>query len=125
MTRRATRCFGVAAVLSTVVLSAAAFAGDRSPDEMFKQMDADGDGRISAAEHAAGASKMFAKMDSNHDGGVTAAEMEAGHKMMMKDHSKADGMKHQDMKHSDMKHDGMKPADPMPKDLPEDTDGGN
>ena len=120
MTRIATRCFGVTALLSAVVLSSAAFAGDMSMDEKFKQMDTDGDGRISAAEHAAGAQKMFAKMDSNHDGGITAAEMEAGHKMMMKDHSNANGMKH-----ADMKHDDMKPADPMPRDMPKDTDGDN
>jgi len=40
-------------------------------------MDANGDGRISRAEHAAGARKMFDKMDANHDGIVTAAEMDA------------------------------------------------
>src|SRR6185295_12490502 len=45
-------------------------------------MDTDGDGSISAAEHAAGAKQMFAKMDADGDGIVTAKEMEAAHKDM-------------------------------------------
>ena len=45
----------------------------------FKAMDANGDGRISAAEHAAGARKMFIAMDANRDGQVSAAEMDAVH----------------------------------------------
>jgi Ca2+-binding EF-hand superfamily protein len=51
-------------------------AGD---DSMFKSMDANGDGRISAAEHAASAKKMFGTMDINKDGKVTASEMDASH----------------------------------------------
>lgn len=46
----------------------------------FEAMDADGDGRISAAEHAAGAKKMFQAMDQNRDMRVTAAEMSAAQK---------------------------------------------
>ncbi|MET0654778.1 MAG: hypothetical protein ABWX88_08715 [Pseudoxanthomonas sp.] len=44
-----------------------------------KHMDADGDGVVSASEHAAGAKAKFAKMDANADGSVTAAEMDAAH----------------------------------------------
>ena len=44
----------------------------------FDAMDADRDGQISAAEHAAGARRMFTAMDADRDGTVTAAEMEAG-----------------------------------------------
>lgn len=61
-----------------------AFAGhteEHSADAMFKSMDTDGDGRVSRAEHAAGAKKMFDEMDANHDGSVTAAEMTACHEM--------------------------------------------
>jgi len=48
----------------------------------FKMMDSNGDGQISAEEHAAAAAKRFARMDSNGDGMVTKAEMKAHHKAM-------------------------------------------
>jgi Ca2+-binding EF-hand superfamily protein len=54
----------------------AAFAGTDA-DKHFKMMDANGDGKISRAEHAAGAKQMFNQCDANHDGVVTAAEMDA------------------------------------------------
>lgn len=53
-----------------------AWAGNDA-DQHFKMMDANGDGKISRAEHAAGARKMFEQCDANHDGIVTAAEMDA------------------------------------------------
>jgi Ca2+-binding EF-hand superfamily protein len=40
-------------------------------------MDSNGDGKLSPAEHAAGARAMFVAMDANHDGRVNAAEMDA------------------------------------------------
>ena len=46
-------------------------------DKHFKLMDANGDGKVSRAEHAAGAKKMFQQCDANRDGIVTAAEMDA------------------------------------------------
>ena len=42
----------------------------------FERMDADHDGRITRAEHAAAAAGMFRTMDRNGDGKVSAAEME-------------------------------------------------
>ena len=65
------------AVVCSLALFAvpAAFANDADKD--FKQMDANGDGKISRAEHAAGAKLMFAQCDANHDGVVTATEMDA------------------------------------------------
>jgi Ca2+-binding EF-hand superfamily protein len=54
-----------------------AFANES--DDKFKLMDTNGDGKISRAEHAAGAQTMFAKMDANNDGIVTADEMNASH----------------------------------------------
>jgi Ca2+-binding EF-hand superfamily protein len=45
----------------------------------FDGVDANRDGRISAAEHAAAAKKMFRAMDANRDGKVTAAEMDAAY----------------------------------------------
>lgn len=53
-----------------------------SSADKIKEIDTDGDGRISAAEHAAGSQKMFAKMDADGDGKVTSAEMQAGHDKM-------------------------------------------
>jgi Ca2+-binding EF-hand superfamily protein len=55
-----------------------AFANDDA-DDKFKLMDTNGDGKITRAEHAAGAHAMFGKMDANSDGVVTAEEMAAGH----------------------------------------------
>ncbi|MEO6005162.1 MAG: hypothetical protein ABIZ04_18340 [Opitutus sp.] len=54
----------------------AAFAGKDAAKD-FDQMDANHDGKISRAEHAAGAKKMFTQCDANHDGVVTATEMDA------------------------------------------------
>ena len=47
-----------------------------APSE-FDAMDANGDGRISAGEHALAAASMFKAMDADGDGRVTAAEMDA------------------------------------------------
>jgi hypothetical protein len=53
-----------------------------SADGEFQMMDANGDGKLSPDEHAAGAKKMFDTMDSNKDGKVTAAEMAAAHQQV-------------------------------------------
>ena len=64
-----------------LALSSMVFAADQAApnaaDAQFKSMDANGDGRLSPAEHARGAKKMFDMMDANKDGKVTAAEMDA------------------------------------------------
>lgn len=59
----------------------AAVAGANERGDRFKSMDADGDGMVSASEHAAAVKKMFGEMDANGDGKVTAAEMDAMHGM--------------------------------------------
>lgn len=66
------------AVTTALSLSGAAFAGTVSSDVAaeVKMMDTNGDGKISADEHAAGARKMFEKMDTDKDSTVTAAEMD-------------------------------------------------
>lgn len=51
---------------------------------MMAMMDSDGDGAISAQEHAAHAKAMFDSLDADHDASVTAAEFAAGHHAMMK-----------------------------------------
>jgi hypothetical protein len=67
---------GVASILCGIAL-----AGGGKDDHM-KMMDTNGDGKVTATEHADGCRQMFTKMDSNQDGRVTAAEMDAAHPMM-------------------------------------------
>lgn len=69
------------------ILCGVALAGG-GKDDHTKMMDQNGDGKITAAEHAAGAKEMFSKMDADKDGQVTAAEMDAMHESMMKDKDK-------------------------------------
>lgn len=89
---RKIRYASVLSLLGALALSPAAFAQHA---DMFATMDGNGDGRISAAEHAAGASAMFAKMDANHDGSVTAEEMKADHAAMgeHREHAMGEGDK--------------------------------
>ena len=83
MGQRALMCL---AMLGGLVLSATTLASPQwSADARFKAMDSNGDGRVSAVEHAASASMMFNKMDANRDGSVTATEMDASRKMMKDD----------------------------------------
>jgi len=48
---------------------------------MHDRMDANKDGVVTTAEHAAGAKAMFARMDSNKDGFLSKVEMQAGRAM--------------------------------------------
>jgi Ca2+-binding EF-hand superfamily protein len=75
-------------------------AEDAGPHRGGKaKMDADNDGAVTRAEHAAGAKAMFDRMDANHDGRLAADEMPqrrrggadagtAGHGMGMMDADK-------------------------------------
>ena len=67
----------------------AAFAG-HDADKHFKKMDTNGDGKITAAEHTAGAKQMFTQCDANHDGVVTAVEMDAAMALEGEKHAKND-----------------------------------
>lgn len=49
-------------------------------EQMFKEVDANGDGAISVDEFNAFHQKQFKQMDANGDGKISHAEMEAGHK---------------------------------------------
>lgn len=57
---------------------------DMSSAEKIKVVDTNGDGMLTADEHAVGSKKMFDKMDTDKDGFVSKAELEAGHAKMMK-----------------------------------------
>lgn len=48
-------------------------------EQMFKEVDTNGDDAISKAEFNAYHNKQFKKMDANGDGKISHAEMEAGH----------------------------------------------
>lgn len=52
--------------------------------DKIKVADGDGDGKLSAAEHAAASASMFAKMDTNMDDALARQEMAAGHAAMLK-----------------------------------------
>ena len=58
---------------------------EMSAAEMIKQCDQNGDGQVSAAEHAAHADAMFTKMDTDGDGFLSASECSAGHEKKMND----------------------------------------
>lgn len=60
------------------ILCGVALAGG-GKDNKLSMMDKDGDGQVSAAEHAEGSKMMFSKMDADKDGVVTAEEMDAAH----------------------------------------------
>jgi Ca2+-binding EF-hand superfamily protein len=89
--------------------------GAERKEAMFEMMDTNGDGKISAEEHAAGAKKMFQTMDADNDSKVTAAEMDAAHeKITGKPKSVAHGheMSAADkIKMIDSNHDGVLSAD--------------
>ncbi len=75
------------ASLASLMLAAGVATSSLAAGEdhsQFKSMDANGDGRVSAAEHAASAKQMLEMTDTDKDGFVSAAEMEAGHARMLR-----------------------------------------
>ena len=67
-----------------LALAPAAFAADDTAAAQIKAMDIDGDGMVSANEHAAYATTQFQAMDADHDGQVTVAEMDTWRKAQIK-----------------------------------------
>jgi hypothetical protein len=74
------------ACFAAMAMSPLAFAQHH---DMLGMMDSNGDGQVSAAEHAAAAQAMFDKADANHDGNLTADEMMAAHGDMGAPHAMA------------------------------------
>jgi Ca2+-binding EF-hand superfamily protein len=60
-----------------------AVKGELTAADKIKVIDADGDGVLTAEEHAAGSRKMFATMDTDKDGFVSKQELAAGHAKML------------------------------------------
>ena len=69
------------ALLATYALPVAAddAPGCQRPQVTAKEAEGTADGGITAAKHAAAASKRFEMMDANEDGKISAAEIEASH----------------------------------------------
>jgi hypothetical protein len=57
---------------------------DMTAADKIKVVDTDGDGVLTAEEHAVGSRAMFEKMDTDKDGFLTKDELAAGHARMMK-----------------------------------------
>jgi Ca2+-binding EF-hand superfamily protein len=57
---------------------------DMPAADKIKMVDADGDGVLTADEHAKASESMFAKMDADKDGFLSKEEVAAGHAAMMK-----------------------------------------
>jgi Ca2+-binding EF-hand superfamily protein len=60
-----------------------AIKGEIAASEKIKAIDTDGDGILTAEEHAAGARKMFEQMDTDRDGFLSKEELAAGHAKML------------------------------------------
>jgi len=60
-------------------------AGESKGKHALQMMDTNGDGQLSAEEHAAEAAKRFAEMDINGDGMVTRAELKERNKKHKQD----------------------------------------
>jgi hypothetical protein len=86
MNTSAVRSFAAAALaLFTTCSSSIAAAADddtpgcQRPQVTTREAEGSGDGGITAAKHAATASKRFEMMDTNKDGKISAAEISASH----------------------------------------------
>ena len=55
---------------------------DKTSAEKIREIDTNGDGQLTTAEHAAGTEKMFARMDKNADGFLSKEECDEGMKLM-------------------------------------------
>jgi Ca2+-binding EF-hand superfamily protein len=60
-----------------------AVKGELTAADKIKAIDTDGDGVLTAEEHAAGSRKMFTMMDTDQDGFLSKEELAAGHAKMM------------------------------------------
>lgn len=57
---------------------------DMPAADKIKAVDSDGDGILTADEHAKASASMFAKMDADKDGFLSKQEMAAGHAAMLR-----------------------------------------
>jgi Ca2+-binding EF-hand superfamily protein len=83
--------------------------GGMMDHDMMEKMDANHDGMISAAEHAAFARTMFDTMDANHDGMLSKAELGSAHGMHHEhgdsdEHEKDEQHEHAKNEHEEHEH---------------------
>ncbi len=64
-------------------MGAKPMANQMSAADKIKAIDTDGDGVLTAEEHAAGSRSMFDRMDTDRDGFLSKAEFGAGHTKLM------------------------------------------
>jgi Ca2+-binding EF-hand superfamily protein len=69
--------FALPLMLACATLAAQGYP--RTPSDYLRQMDSNGDGRISMAEYVAYMSQGFHRMDSNGDGILEPSELPGGH----------------------------------------------
>jgi Ca2+-binding EF-hand superfamily protein len=74
-----TAALGVIAACGMALPAIAGGGSDCHEKAARTNVEGDGDGQLSAAEHAAGAQKRFEMMDANKDGRIAAAEIDASH----------------------------------------------
>ena len=67
--------FVIASAGLVLAATSPAFASDA--EDAFKRMDSDGNGKVTAVEHAAFAETMFKQSDTNYDGQLSSAECTA------------------------------------------------
>jgi hypothetical protein len=82
--KRLARTLLAISLCAGLTLAPAAFAADDSSTTQIKAMDTNGDGMVSASEHADFAKAQFQAMDTDHNGQVTVAEMDAWRKTQFK-----------------------------------------
>jgi Ca2+-binding EF-hand superfamily protein len=82
--KRLARTLLAISLCTGLTLASVAFAADDSVTAQMKAMDTNGDGMVSANEHADYARAQFQAMDADHNGQVTVAEMDAWRKAQIK-----------------------------------------
>ncbi len=77
-------CVATVSPLASAQQNGAPAPRNNFAEQMFKQMDSNGDGEVSRAEYNAFYKQRFDELDANHDGKISHEEMEAARAKAMK-----------------------------------------